>query len=324
MSTAIFEQHRPRLFALAFRFLGSYADAEDAVQDVWLRWNQADRANLKDPTGWLVRVCSNLCLDILKSARRRRENYVGQWLPEPWVNPFSREGEDRLVDQAYLSQAYLVMLDQLSPQERIALVLHDVFDWDHAAIADVLGNRPNNARQILFRARRKMDGVARCEEAAEGPETVKAVADAAPATQAIPGAQGASRETGTKRLTANDLAGFVEALQSGRADRIAECLAPDVILQGDGGGKALVSINILLGADRIARFFAGIWRKNLVNARLTQVETGAESWLLFSINGVPDTAMTVSLAPDGIDHVFFHRNPDKLAVFNAISVTDRN
>ncbi|WP_114089961.1 sigma-70 family RNA polymerase sigma factor [Thalassospira profundimaris] len=310
MSTAIFDQQRPRLFALAFRFLGSYADAEDAVQDVWLRWHQTDISSLKDPTGWLIRVCSNLCLDVLKSARRRRENYVGQWLPEPWVNPFARESEDRLLNQACLSQAYLVMLDELSPHERIALVLHDVFDWDHAAIAETLGNRPNNARQILFRARRKMDRLTSGDDDIEGAETAKK-----------PGI--ASQDvTAGKRLTASDLAGFVEALQSGQADRIAAFLAPDITLQGDGGGKAKTNINTLFGADRIARFFAGIWRKNLVNAGLTVVETGAESWLLFSIDDAVDTALTVLLAPDGIKRVFLHRNPDKLAHFNPISVNE--
>ncbi|OKH88678.1 hypothetical protein LF95_00795 [Thalassospira sp. TSL5-1] len=293
---------------MAFRFLGSYADAEDAVQDVWLRWHQTDISSLKDPTGWLIRVCSNLCLDVLKSARRRRENYVGQWLPEPWVNPFLREGEDRLVDQAYLSQAYLVMLDELSPHERIALVLHDVFDWDHAAIAETLGNRPNTTRQILFRARRKMEGVTPERDNIEDGEKARM-----PAFRL----QGAEDK---KPLTATDLTGFVEALQSGQADRIAAFLAPDVTLQGDGGGKATTNINTLFGADRIARFFAGIWRKNLVNAGLTVVETGAENWLLFSIGGVVDTALTVSLARDGIKRVFLHRNPDKLAHFNALPV----
>ncbi|AUG51617.1 sigma-70 family RNA polymerase sigma factor [Thalassospira marina] len=311
MSTAIFEQQRPRLFALAFRLLGSYADAEDAVQDVWLRWSKTDITSLNDPTGWLVRVCSNLCLDVLKSARRRRENYVGQWLPEPWVNPFSRENEDRLIDQDHLSQAYLVMLEALTPQERIALVLHDVFDWDHAAIADVLGNQPNNARQILFRARRKMSGVTTSDD-----ELDALAADETPDISMEALSHSNANSMRGKRLTRDDLAGFVEALQSGRADRIAALLAPGVTLQGDGGGKASVNINVLFGADHVARFFEGVWRKNFVNADMHIHESDAESWVLFSVDGVVHTAITISRSDDGIERVFVHRNPDKLAVFN--------
>ncbi|WP_339778162.1 sigma-70 family RNA polymerase sigma factor [uncultured Thalassospira sp.] len=306
MSTAIFEQLRPRLFALAFRMLGSHADAEDAVQDVWLRWQNTDAASLKDPVGWLVRVCSNLCLDVLKSARRRRENYVGNWLPEPWVNPFANDTEAALMDQDSLSQAYLMMLEKLSPSERIALVLHDVFDWDHTAIAKALGNQPNNARQILFRARRKMQDQGASEQGK-------------PATDMRGVAAVLSGEAGrAQRLKRDDLADFIAALQSGRADRIAALLSPDVMLQSDGGGKASVNLNILFGTDHVARFFAGVWRKNFATSDILIRESEADSWVLFARDGVVHSAITFTVNNGSIDRVFVHRNPDKLAVFQPI------
>ncbi|OSQ39859.1 RNA polymerase sigma factor [Thalassospira mesophila] len=288
---------------MAFRMLGSHADAEDAVQDVWLRWCGADIATINDPLGWLVRVCSNLCLDILKSACRRRENYVGHWLPEPWVNPFANESEAALINRDYLSQAYLVMLEKLSPPERITLVLHDVFDWDHSAIAETLGNQPNNARQILFRARRKMQDQAASElgdTATEKPVAAAVLSD----------------ETGcARRLKREDLAGFISALQSGRADAIAALLSPDVTLQSDGGGKASVNINTLFGTDHVARFFAGVWHKNFAAADMTIAESEAESWILFAADGVVHTAITFAVENGRIDRIFVHRNPDKIAVF---------
>ncbi|MEQ5775575.1 sigma-70 family RNA polymerase sigma factor [Thalassospira sp. NFXS8] len=310
MSTAIFEQLRPRLFALAFRMLGSHADAEDAVQDVWLRWRNVDVATLHDPVGWLIRVCSNLCLDVLKSARRRRENYVGNWLPEPWVNPFANETETALINQDYLSQAYLLMLEKLSAAERIALVLHDVFDWDHAAIAGVLENQPNNARQILFRARRKMSDMATRNQPDQSHQPTRHSHAGVPETP-----DEAGKTASPNRLTRDDLAGFIDALQSGQADRIAALLSSDVILQSDGGGKASVNINKLFGTDHVARFFAGVWHKNLIAADMMVVESEAESWVLFSSEGVVHTAITFALGKGGIESLFVHRNPDKLAVF---------
>lgn len=291
MSDTIFEQHRARLTALAYRMLGSHADAEDAVQDVWLRWRKQDHAEIKDATGWLVRVCSNICLDVLKSARRQRENYVGNWLPEPWMPPEPPKAETNLIEQEGLGQAYLLMLERLAPVERVALVLYEVFDWAHDDIAPVIERTPNNTRQILFRARRKMKR-----------ENDR---DATPEITGQPCDQ--------TRMQA-----FVTALSLGDVGQLLTQLAPDVILHSDGGGKALATANPLYGPDHVARFFVGVWRKRNPRERAFYVVLDGECWLLMMVDGVVETALCATEKDGQIVDLFVHRNPDKLALFEAV------
>lgn len=291
MSDESFEQHRARLTALAYRMLGSHADAEDAVQDLWLRWRKQDHADIRDVTGWLVRVCSNICLDVLKSARRQRENYVGNWLPEPWLPPEPPKAETNLIEQEGLGQAYLLMLERLAPVERVALVLYDVFDWAHDDIAPVIERTPNNTRQILFRARRKMK---RENDRDATPEITGQASD-------------------QTRLQA-----FITALSLGDINQLVSQLAPDVILHSDGGGKALAAANPLFGADNVARFFFGIWGKRDPDGRIFHITIEGECWLLMLMNGVIVTALSASERDGQIVDMFVHRNPDKLAVFDGV------
>lgn len=301
MQDAVFEQNRPRLRALAYRMLGGHSDAEDVVQDVWLRWQRVSRDEIRDETGWLVRVCSNLCLDFLKSARVRHETYVGQWLPEPWVDDEQPKAESDLIRQDDLSQAYLLMLEHLGPVERVAFVLHDVFDWDHDEIAPVIERTPNNTRQILFRARRKMS--------ARSPEI------------ALPENPGDARRhigavAGYQAGTSHEINAFLGALRSGEIDQVMAVLAPGVILHSDSGGKASAAINRVFGSDRVARFFAGIWRKSVQGHEIRVLFSGAEYWLLVFDDGKPATA--IGFAGDGengLTDIFVHRNPDKLSLF---------
>ena len=294
MADHIFEAHRPRLTALAYRMLGSHADAQDAVQDVWLRWRAQDHDGIKDATGWLVRVCSNICLDVLKSARRQRENYVGQWLPEPWLasdhpqHPLQADAETRLMEQDGLGQAYLLMLERLGPVERVALVLHDVLDWSHDDIAPVIGRTENNTRQILFRARRKMPR-----------ENDR---DATPVIAAKP-------------CDASRIQAFMRALSTGDAGELVNQLAPDVIMHSDGGGKAPAAVNPVFGRDNVARFFAGIWRKRSANSSVYFVSNKTECWLVMCEGAVVTTGLCASEHDGRIVDVFLHRNPDKLALF---------
>ncbi|MFH1806237.1 MAG: RNA polymerase sigma factor SigJ [Pseudomonadota bacterium] len=294
MQDAIFEDHRPRLMALSYRMLGSHSDAEDAVQDVWLRWRAARQDELRDVTGWLVRVCGNICLDVLKSARRQRETYVGQWLPEPWMPVIPPDAEDKLILRDDLSQAYLLMLERLDPVERVALVLHEVFDWNHDAIAPVIDRTANNARQILFRARRKM-------------------------ADAIPGSP--LRAADIMMADRDDIAAFIKAFGSGDVTRIMAHLAPDVTLHSDGGGKASAAVNRIYGADHVARFFAGIRRKAPAGYISEIVRGGAEYWLLLRMTSgeMPVTAISFRQDDTGLHDIFIHRNPDKIALFSRLA-----
>jgi len=287
----IFETHRARLTALAYRMLGSHADAEDAVQDVWLRWRQQDQDMIKDATGWLVRVCSNICLDVLKSARRQRENYVGNWLPEPWLPPEQPKAEQQLIEQDGLGQAYMLMLERLAPVERVALVLHEVFDWVHDDIAPLIERTPNNTRQILFRARRKMQ---RESDRDATPEPDSTTCDRA------------------------KLDAFVTAIGCNDVSGLLDLLAPDVILHSDGGGKALATANPLYGADHVSRFFIGVWGKRSADERVFHITLDDECWLLMVENGVVTTGICASERDGRIIDLFVHRNPDKLALFSPV------
>ncbi|NIY76611.1 RNA polymerase sigma factor SigJ [Thalassospira sp. HF15] len=287
----IFEQHRARLTALAYRMLGSHADAEDAVQDAWLRWRNQDHETINDATGWLVRVCSNICLDVLKSARRQRENYVGNWLPEPWLPSEGPKAEEQLIERDGLGQAYMLMLERLAPVERVALVLHEVFDWMHDDIAPLIERTPNNTRQILFRARRKMQR--------------ESDRDATPE----PDATACDRD----RLDA-----FVTAIGRSDVTRLLDLLAPDVILHSDGGGKAMATVNPLFGADHVSRFFVGIWGKRSPNERVFAITIEGECWILMAEGGGVASAICATERDGQIVDLFVHRNPDKLALFSTV------
>ncbi|WP_018683111.1 sigma-70 family RNA polymerase sigma factor [Actinokineospora enzanensis] len=231
-----FAEHRPHLVGVGYRLTGTRSDAEDAVQDAWLRLSAVDDtalADIRDLRAWLTTVVGRLCLDRLRSATARRERYVGPWLPEPLVTPLAgAPGEDPLdavVRDDGVRIAALVVLDRLSPEQRVAFVLHDAFDLPFAEIAATLGCTEATARQHASRARR-------------------AVAEADPPPRAALDEQ---RELVDR---------FVAAMTAGDLAAVAELLHPDVVLIGDGGGKARTSRQLMLGQDKIGRFFVGITR----------------------------------------------------------------
>lgn len=285
MADQVFETHRGRLHALAYRMLGSHADAEDAVQDVWLRWRATAKDDIRDATAWLVRVCSNICLDVLKSARRQRENYVGQWLPEPWAPVVEAEAENNLIERDGLGQAYVMMLERLGPVERVALVLHDVFDWSHEEIAPVIERTENNTRQILFRARRKVN-----REHDRDPTPV-------------PDSEAADK---------GQVTAFVDALIGGDLQALIGQLAPNVIMHSDSGGKAPAAANPIYGAEKVARFFTGVWRKKAENAVESIAFDGTDYWLLLHEGDSLVSAVGFAQKDGAVVDIFVHRNPDKL------------
>jgi len=223
---ASFEPYRRRLLGLAYRMLGSMADAEDAVQETYLRWHAADRDRVSDPKAFLMTTTARICLDILTSARARREEYVGPWLPEPVVDTAALAPDSRTELAEDLSIALLLTLDRLSPLERAAFLLHDVFDFAFSEVATTLGRSEAACRQLAARAR----------------EHVRAVRPRG--TIATPARSGEIDAKHEQLISA-----FVAATRSGDLYALTQLLASDVRVVTDGGGKVAAALNVLDGAD---------------------------------------------------------------------------
>lgn len=282
-----FEAHRGRLLGLAYRMLGSRADAEDTVQDAWLRWSIANRSEITNPEAYLVTIVTRLCLDRLKSARHSREIYVGPWLPEPVpdAEALSPHAATELADN--LSFALLLTLERLSPLERAAFLLHDVFDEPFSEVAAALGRSEAAVRQLAARAR-------------------KAVREERTARAASP-------ETHARLLAA-----FMAALASRDAEQLKAVLREDAVVLSDGGGRKPAALNPIRGSDRVARFFFGLLRKHEergVEISVSPAMLNGAPGLLVHLNGVLDQALTISVDGDRIAALYAVRNPDKLRAF---------
>src|SRR5215469_2415624 len=277
-----FETHRRALTGLAYRMLGSRAEAEDVVQDAWLRWRAADQDAVEAPRRYLSTVVTRLCLDRMKSARARREVYVGQWLPEPVVDePLDADSAGDLAHD--LSVALMLVLERLSPLERAAFLLHDVFDLDFAEVARALDRKEATCRQLASRAR----------------EHIQAGRPRFPT----------SPEEG-RRLAA----AFRQAAAAGDAQALTELLAEDAVLYTDGGGKRLAALNPIRGADKIQRFLAGVARKNpslpAIEARAATVN-GLAGFVMREPDGSINT-MAFEHRGGRIIAIYLVRNPEKL------------
>lgn len=277
-ATELFEAHRHRLVRLAYRMLGSQAAAEDVVQEAWLRWQQADHAEVREPGAFLSRIVTRLCLDEMKSARAKRELYVGSWLPEPLV-----ETDEEPIDPDDLTMTLMLALERLSPLERAAFLLHDVFGLPLNEIATTLDREAPAVRQLASRAR-------------------KHVQDARPRFPV-------SRDEGDRIAQA-----FFAAVSSGDVTTLKSMLASNVVIQSDGGGKVLAFINPIAGVERVLRLYRNLHRKfGNDGARLVRP---------IRIDGLPgyishergDVIQTTAFAiEDGlITNIYITRNPDKL------------
>jgi RNA polymerase sigma-70 factor (ECF subfamily) len=279
-----FEPHRPRLIGLAYRMLGSLAEAEDVVQDAFLRVQDVVAEEVNEPQAYLTKTVARLCLDRLKSARARREVYVGTWLPEPLLENESPSPEARLDLADDLSYALLMTLERLSPPERTAFLLHDVFGLEFASIAPVLERSEASCRKLAERARSQVqEGRPRFEITEEAEQQL---------TQA-----------------------FFRASSTGDTAGLMQLLASDAVLYSDGGGKRRAALKPVLGAERIARFFAGILRRSDYvapqQAELRRVN-GMPGCLLSYDNG--DIVVGVlEIRAQRIARIYIISNPDKLA-----------
>lgn len=284
--TAVFEEHRAFLTGLAYRMLGSVADAEDVLQDAFLRWRRASPETVEHPRAFLSKVVSRLCLDKLKEARRRREIYVGPWLPEPIVNDpaLSAPAPETVAED--ISFALMLALERLSPLERAAFLLHDVFDMEFAEIAAVLDRNEAACRQLASRARAHV-------------RKEKPRFDMAP------------------DKSAEIVEAFFAAAKSGDAGALRDILAKDATLYADGGGHVIAALNPIYGGDAIARFYEGVMRKAAsmkpdlpVWSRRTVIN-GLPGEIMRAADGVLMTT-AVEIADGRITGVYVTRNPEKL------------
>jgi RNA polymerase sigma-70 factor, ECF subfamily len=274
-----FEQLRPYLFSIAYRMMGSVAEAEDIVQEAFLRWERTTD-DVSSPKAFLSKVVTRLCLDELGSARSRRENYVGPWLPEPLVgeSPDASEGAERAES---LSIAFLVVLQSLSPLERAVFLLREVFDYDYSEIAEFVDRTEDACRQIAHRAKQHL--------AARRPRFE---------------ATRAQREEITAR--------FLQACAMGDLEGLTELLSDDITLWSDGGGKVRAARRPIHGADKVARFVFGILKKAPPGAEIRIMKVnGQPGVILYDTNG-PASLLTLDLGEERVQGIHIIVNPDKL------------
>lgn len=282
---AVFQDQRRRLAGLGYRMTGSVADTEDMLQQVWLKWSSQPLADIDNPPRWLARAMTNLCLDHLRSARMRRETYIGAWLPDPLVADTATSAEQDWMRHEDVSIALMLVLDRLSPEMRAAFILRDAFDYDFAAIAGIVGRSPETCRQLVSRARRRLAG-------ADLPDRVT-LQDARPVAEA-----------------------FWKASRRGDMQALVDLFARDVALHTDGGGKAPAAFNVLHGIRRAAGFFAGLARKGLLRdsppAPVLRRINGAPGFVTIEQGGILQTT-TFDIRNGRIAAIWITRNPDKLA-----------
>ncbi|MFI2632487.1 RNA polymerase sigma-70 factor [Streptomyces collinus] len=283
-ATDLFEAHRPVLLGVAYRMLGRVADAEDVVQEAWLRWSGSDRADVREPRGYLVRIITRLAIDRLRQIKSRGETYVGPWLPEPYVTDFGDTVPDtaeRAVLADSVSLAVLVVLESLSPLERAVFVLREAFGFPYADIAAMLDRGEPAVRQLAGRAR-------------------KHVEERRPRYDVDP----AERRDLTERFLAAAAGGDLEGLMA--------LLAPEVRLVGDSGGKSRAPLRVLRTADKVGRFLIGTAQKSLPGLTVRFVEVNGGPAVLILSGGEPDSVLQLDVADGTVQSVYIIRNPDKL------------
>jgi RNA polymerase sigma-70 factor (ECF subfamily) len=281
--TAVFEQHRGLLFSIAYRMLGSVADAEDTLQDAFIRWQRASETDVRSPKAFLVTIVSRLCINHLQSARVKRETYVGEWLPEPIVTePGSDVSRIAQVDES-VSMAVLLLLERLTPVERAVFLLGEIFDYTHAEIAGMLGISEANCRQLLSRARRHV----RMER---------------------------PRFSASGRQHTELLERFYRAAGSGDMDSLLALLSSDVVMHTDGGGKANALPLPIYGPDKVARASVfGLTKLKTLNPLQRIVETNGEPGIVSYVEGRPQSVFTIEVNDGRIRAIYIVTNPEKLS-----------
>lgn len=285
---AVFERSRPRLLGLAYRLLGSRADAEDAVQDTFVKWQEADRSAIRVPAAWLSATCTRHCLDLLRSAHRSRVDYIGTWLPEP-VNSGAVEGDASVAEMGTsLTTAFLLLLERLTPKERAAYLLHEIFDTGYPEVAQALEIREPACRKLVERARQHVQG-AKLRHLTPPPQQARL------------------------------LSAFETAVREGRTDALSRLLADDVRLAADGGGKLPAVRRVIIGSDPVLRFVVrGLHRwwgafsleRAILNGNLGLILRDGENRVVGTTSFSYDEA-------GRLDGIYIMRNPEKLTLVDA-------
>jgi RNA polymerase sigma-70 factor (ECF subfamily) len=277
-----FEPVRGRLFGLAYRMLGSRAEAEDVVQEAYVRWHQSDRDGVRNAEAWLVTTATRLAIDRLRALKTEREAYTGPWLPEPIMQNTPPLPDRHLELASDLSLAFLVLLERLGPEERAAFLLHEVFDFGYPEIASVLDKSEDASRQIVHRARTRVRSARK-------------------------------RFDVTEAAKANLLRKFTEAMKARDEQTLLSLFAPDATWTADGGGRAAASPHPILGAERIARFVVGLQhRLQSDGATIEQVDVNGETGLLVRVDGRTLAILAIDSDGERIHAVYAVVNPDKL------------
>lgn len=263
--------------------LGSVADAEDMLQETFIRWQQADDNNIRSPRAFLVTILSRLCINQLQSARVLREQYVGEWLPEPIVTDPQSDPLGRIKIDESLSMAFLILLERLTPIERAVFLLREVFEYEYAEIAAILGQSEANCRQVLRRARQHVDAMR-------------------------------PRFTISERKKRNLLERFLEASTSGNMEGLIALLATDVVLQSDGGGKGIAVPNVVRGVDNVARGTVGSFQKLLPKDLVHRLAfINGEPGIISYLDGKPFSVLTIEAGEERIRTIYVLTNPEKLS-----------
>ena len=276
-----FSEQRSLLFSIAYRMLGSVMDAEDMVQETFLRWQDAPVKEVRSPKSYLSTVITRLCIDQLRSAKTQREQYIGPWLPEPLITEETSDVDEHLALADSLSMAFLVMLERLSPLERAVFLLREVFDYAYQEIATIVDKSEANCRQMVHRAREHISvGDRRFEITQEQLDELSAR--------------------------------FVAATTNGDMDALIELLSEDVTVWSDGGGKVPAALNPIYGPDRVARFFIGLASKMPPSTQMRTARVNGRPGFITWIDGLIYMVAEVSFRDGKIDGVRVVRNPDKL------------
>lgn len=278
-SADAFVSHRALLFTVAYEFLGSAADAEDVVQDTWLRWAGADTKTVRNPRAYLVKTAARLALNRLRTLARRKEDYVGRWLPEPVST--APDAAERVELASRVSLAKMVVLESLGPTERAVFVLREVFSFGYDEIADIVDKSNAATRRIASRARRH-------------------VAERRPHSEASPEEARAA------------VASFERAVATGDLQGLLDVLAPSVVLVADGGGVARAALRPIVDAGPVARYMLGALGKATVVVRATPITVNATPGLRISVDGRADAVIGFDVVDGRIAGIFVVRNPEKL------------
>jgi RNA polymerase sigma-70 factor (ECF subfamily) len=287
MDQDVFTTDRPLLFSIAYRMLGSASDAEDVLQDAWLRYRRVDQSTIRSPKAFATTIVTRLCLDRLKSVRTAREEYIGPWLPEPVLTSEVESPDTALQRAESVTLAFLVLLEKLSPEERAVFLLKDVFEYDHSEIAEMLDTTVDNSRQLLHRAKVRI-------------------------------AEGRPRLTGTAESRRELAERFARAFSSGDGAELTALLAKDVGMWSDGGGKASAARRPLIGRDQVLNFLVGLHRAAETagltrDVALSIEDINSEPALILRVRQRLESIFVFSIADAAISGIRVVRNPDKLA-----------